>query len=66
MNATATVVPDVLSFMYRGKGQRVCDISVYFPQLSEEEIQKALENCVVDGCVEKCDATGSSLYFKKS
>lgn len=64
MNADK-VLPEVLPFLYQGKGQRICDIKLYFPNYSEEEICEALEKEIAKGTLEKYEGVGGVLYFKK-
>ena len=51
---------DVLPFLYPGKGQRVCDVRVYFPGISEEVVYEVLEDCVYTGHAEKNTQNGLS------
>jgi hypothetical protein len=56
---------DVLPFLYPGKGQRVCDVMVYFSGISEEAVYGVLEDCVCTGRAEKNTQNGVDFYFRK-
>lgn len=55
----------LLPFLYEGKGQRVCDVHIYFPDDKEEMIEESLEACVFSGYAEKTTFKGEVFYFRK-
>ena len=65
MNAL-NVLPKVLPFLYVGKGQRLCDVRLYFPEYSEDQVVEALEASVDSGEVVKHLLNEENFYFKKA
>ncbi len=56
-------MPNLLSFLYPNKGQRVCDVGVYLPNFSLPEIKVELERLVTQGEAEKYEHNGEAMYF---
>ena len=66
MSVIQVVVPDVLEFLDFEKGQRVCDIKVYLPAYSADQILEMLNAAVQEGSVDQPHGRGEqALYFKK-
>lgn len=62
----STEVPNVTSSLSIGKGQRVIDIALDFPDYSHEEIATALEHAVNEGSAEKYEINRQDFYLKKA
>lgn len=63
--AAADLQSQIPSYLYVGKGMRVCDIRVYLKDSSESEIERALESNVRSGKAERYEHGGQVFYLLK-
>lgn len=55
---------ELSTFLFPGKGQRICDLQAYFPKYSGAQIEAALQDAVADGRVDKSGQGAQAMYFQ--